>query len=125
MFSKFKTWLRQPTTIAGVAGLVATAAGSIAHVLTHDSTLALAAASIAGSAVAIAMPDNAAERTSIERLVSDSVTAVVTKHIASAVPLLATDVLAAVQAATSSADTAGAVTIATASPATNPTRTRA
>ncbi len=117
MIPKFTSWLHQPTTIAGLAGLVATAAGTIAHILTHDTTLALGAASIAGSAVAIAMPDNSAERTSIERLVSDSVTAVVTKHIASAVPLLATDALAALQAANSLATTTTAVAVASTTPA--------
>ena len=125
MPQKFTAWLRQPTTIAGLAGLVATAAGAIAHVVTHDTTLALGVASIAGSAIAIAMPDNSTERTSVERLVSDTVTALVTRHFASKVPLLTADALAAVQAALSPATTPIAVSVATAAPVVGPASTHA
>jgi hypothetical protein len=88
--------LKQPTTILGVAGLVGTTAGTIAHVLTHDMALAVGVATVAGSIVHILMPDNSGAQSSIEKLVTDAVTAGAQKRLAAAMPLLIQDGMAVV-----------------------------
>lgn len=95
-----KSWLKQPSTVTGMAGLATTIVWAIAHVTTHDTTIAIAAAGVAGSAVAIALPDNSAAKSSVEKLVTDAVQATVQHRVAAAIPTLAADALAAVQAMT-------------------------
>lgn len=88
--------LKQPSTILGIAGIVGTAAATIAHVLTHDMALAVGVATVAGSIVHVLMPDNSGAQSSVEKLVTDAVTAVATKKLAAAIPLLVSDAMGVV-----------------------------
>jgi hypothetical protein len=63
-------WLRQPTTIAGISGLVAT----IAALLTAQLSWAQALPLLAGAAVSMALPDNTSARQQAEALVSQIAT---------------------------------------------------
>lgn len=89
---------KQPSTILGIAGLIGTTAGTIAHILTRDMALSVGVATIAGSIVHIVMPDNSGAQSSIEKLVTDAVTAGAQKRLAAAMPLLIQDGLAVVNA---------------------------
>lgn len=89
---------KQPSTILGIAGLIGTTAGTIAHVLTRDMALSVGVATIAGSIVHIIMPDNSGAQSSVEKLVSDAVTAAAQKKLSDALPLLIQDGLAVVNA---------------------------
>ncbi len=60
------SWLRQPTTIAGISGLVAT----IAALATRQLTLAQALPLLAGASVSMALPDNTGARQAAETLAS-------------------------------------------------------
>src|ERR1700723_69229 len=92
--------LKQPSTILGIAGLIGTTAGTIAHILTRDMALSVGVATIAGSIVHIVMPDNSGAQSSIEKLVTDAVTAAAQKKLAAALPMLVQDGLAVVTALT-------------------------
>lgn len=89
-----KAWLAQPSTILGLGAFAATICGLIAHVLTHDTTAATAAGMAAFALVHIALPDNSAASSSVEKLVTDAVTAAAQKRLAAAIPMLVSDSMA-------------------------------
>lgn len=93
-----KSFLAQPSTILGLGTAAATIAGLIAHAITHDITVSAAAGGAAFALVHVALPDNSAAQTSIEKLTSDAVTAIVQKKLAASLPLLFTDGVAVAQA---------------------------
>ncbi len=90
----FKEWLTQPTTITGLGAAAATISGLIAHVITGDTTAAVAAGGAAYALVAVALPDNTAAANSIEKLITDAVTAAAQHKLAAALPMLIQDGLA-------------------------------
>lgn len=65
--NKLTGWLRQPSTIAGLSGLVAI----VCALLTGQIDWAQAAPLIAGAAVSIAMPDNTGARQAAQTLARD------------------------------------------------------
>ncbi|MFI4982710.1 MAG: hypothetical protein ACHQIO_20355 [Nevskiales bacterium] len=93
-----QAWLRQPTTVTGIAALIATAAGAVAQYLTGQATFAASAGGIAFAVTHLAMNDNSAAPSSVQKLVVDAVTAATQKHIVAALPQLVVDGLAAAQA---------------------------
>ena len=98
----------QPSTVVGLGNLAAAAfalvGGVVAHAIAHDpATTAYAAAglgTLAGGAVKIWLPDNSGAVSSVDTLVTDTVTAVASKHMAAALPSLVAESLAAMRAAT-------------------------
>jgi hypothetical protein len=92
--SKLTDWLKQPSTITGIAAFVGTAAGLIAHYLTHDATLSVTVGGLVYGAVHVVVPDNTAAASSAEKLVTDAVNAIVQKKVAAMVPQLAADAFA-------------------------------
>lgn len=91
-----KAWLNQPTTITGLGTAAATLSGLIAHVLTHDATTAVAAGGSAYALIHVVLPDNSGAASSVEKLVTDAVTAAAQKKLAAALPMLIQDGLAVV-----------------------------
>jgi len=112
--------LKQPSTILGIAGVISTISATVAHVLTHDTTITLAAGVIAGSIVHIAMPDNTGAQSSIEKLVTDAVTAAAQKRLAAAMPMLVQDGLAVMASFTAPAAPVTVTTTTVAAPAAAP-----
>lgn len=96
--ASFNAWRKQPTTILGIAGIVGTVSGYIAHALAHDITVTTAVGLSAASIVHIAMPDNSAAPSSVEKLAVDAVTAIATQKLAASIPLLVGDAVAVAQA---------------------------
>ena len=82
MLSKIIAWLKQPTSVAGESALV----GIATAIAGGQITLAQAAPLIAGAIAAIAFPDNTALK--------------------QATPMIATDVVAALMAATKASNAA-------------------
>lgn len=91
-----KEWLAQPTTITGIGTAAATISGLVAHVLTGDTTVSAAAGAAAYALVHVALPDNSAAASSVEKLVTDAVTAAAQRKLAAALPGLTQDGLAVV-----------------------------
>ncbi len=92
-------WLKQPTTVAGISGLIGTISALITHMIAHDGAWTLSAAGVAGSITAILLPDNSALKSSVEKLAGDAIQAVVRKEIAAALPVLAMDTIRVANAA--------------------------
>lgn len=115
--TSFKTWLSQPSTITGLGTAFATISGLVAHVITHDTTAAVAAGGAAFALVHVIMPDNSGAQSSIEKLVTDTVTAAAEKRLASALPLLIGDVMSVAGALTPAAATTTTTTTTVAAPA--------
>lgn len=88
--------LKQPSTILGIGAAAGTICGIVAHVLTHDTTIAAGAGAAAFAIVHVFMPDNSGAQSSVEKLVTDAVTAVATKKLAAAIPLLVSDAMGVV-----------------------------
>lgn len=95
-----KAWLAQPSTILGFGMAGATISGIVAHLATGSLTWTAGAAGIAGALIHIVMPDNSAAQTSIERLATDAITAIVQKKLTLALPTLFADAVAVEQAVT-------------------------
>lgn len=96
--ASIKAWLSQPSTILGLGTFGATVSGLVAHVLTHDTTVSVAAGTAAFALVHVILPDNSAAASSVEKLVTDAVTAAAQQKLASALPGLIQDGLAVVGA---------------------------
>ena len=95
-------YLKQPTTILGIAGFVGAVSTAVAHYLTGDVNASALLGVVIASAVHVVMPDNSGAPSSVEKLVTDAVTAAAQKRLAAAMPLLVSDgmnALAAFQAA--------------------------
>lgn len=92
-------WLKQPSTITGLAAFAGAAATAVAGILTHSTDLAAGIGAIAFAAVHVALPDNTTEAASVQKLVSDAVHAAVEKRLAASLPQLVSDVSAVVAAA--------------------------
>lgn len=72
-------FIRQPTTILGIAGLV----GTGVSLATHELTWAAAVPLMAGSAVAIAVPQKPAVAQDVQQAVTDGIAAVQKPGVAS------------------------------------------
>lgn len=92
----FKAWINQPSTILGLGTFGATVSALIAHVLTHDTTVSAASGAAAFALVHVVLPDNSGAASSVEKLVTDAVTAAAQKKLAAALPGLIQDGLAVV-----------------------------
>jgi hypothetical protein len=98
--ASIKSHLCDKTSIIGISGIVATAAGLVAHAMTHDITWSAAAFGILGSTMAVILPENKAAQSSIEKFVSDTVTAAAQKRLAAMLPTLIQDGMAVATALT-------------------------
>lgn len=96
--ASLKAWLATPSTILGCGMAAGTISGILAHVATGNLTWTFGAAGIVGALVHIAMPDNSAAQTSIEKLATDAITAIVQKRLTAALPTLFADAAAVEQA---------------------------
>ena len=79
-------YLKQPTTILGIAGFVGAVSTAVAHYLTGDVNASALFGIVIASAVHVAMPDNSGAPSSVEKLVTDAVTAAAQKRLADAMP---------------------------------------
>lgn len=93
-----KAWLAQPTTILGVGMAAATVSGILMHIATGSMTWTAGAVGIAGALVHIALPDNSAAATSIEKLATDVITAAVQQKLSAALPTIFADAGSVAQA---------------------------
>ena len=96
--SDVKAWLATPSTILGIGVAGATISGLVAHAMTGSISWTFGAAGIVGALVHIVLPDNSAAQTSIEKLATDAITAVVQKKLTAALPTLFADAVAVEQA---------------------------
>lgn len=102
----FKAWIRQPTTVNGLAALIglvsSLVAGILTHLLSHDpetvSYMAGAAGLFAGGVVNLVLPDNSAAQSTAEKIVSDAVAAAASRHLVQVLPSLVADGMAVVAA---------------------------
>lgn len=92
----FRAWLKQPTTINGIALLIAGSAGTIAGMLTHNVEIAAGAGVLAGGLVHVAMPDNSAAAASVSKLVTDIVRAELQHRLSASAPQLIADMMGVV-----------------------------
>lgn len=113
-------WMKQPTTVTGIAGFMATLAYAAAHLVSHDMPVATVLAGVAASLTAMILPDNSAAKTSIEQLVQDSVTAAANQHLAAALPALVQDAVAVVRSVSAVPATSPAVAPGAAAAPTSP-----
>lgn len=88
-----QTWLRQPTTITGIASLLGVAAGVAGHVLTGDMTAAAAAGAIAFAGTHMLVDDNT-KAAAVQTLVTDGVNAAISGHLRDRLPTLLKDAVA-------------------------------
>ena len=96
--ASIKAWLKQPSTIHGLGVAFGTVAGLVAQALTHDTTWSVAAGGSAYALMHVVLPDNSGAQSSIEKLVTDTVTAAAQKRLAEALPSLVQEGLAVVSA---------------------------
>lgn len=122
MAFNLKEHLAQPSTILGIGTAAAAISGIVAHVLTHDTTAAIGAGMAAFAIVQAVLPDNTAAQSSVEKLVTDVVTAAANKKLAAAIPLLVSDGMSVVAALSPQTQqtTVTTTTVATPAPAPAP-----
>jgi len=104
MTSRIKDWLRQPTTIHGIGVVAATAAGIGAYYATGNPMTAAALAGSAFGVIATLMNDTSTDKSRVEALVSDAVTAVATQRLGPMLPQLVADASRALQPDSASAN---------------------
>lgn len=89
------TWLRQPTTVLGLGTLGGTVTAAMAHyAIGGNAALSLGVGSIAFAMVHLVVNDNSVAPSKVETLVTDAVTAIVSKNLAAALPGLLKDGMA-------------------------------
>jgi len=66
---KLSTWVRQPTTVAGISALLGTAVA----VLLGQMSFAAAVPLVAGAAVSMVLPDNSAARQQVSTVAEEIV----------------------------------------------------
>ena len=94
-WQKIRALLRQPTTIHGLAVILGGGAAAAAHLLAGNTVVDGIAAVVLYAATNVIVSDNSADIRPVEKLVEDAMTAIVTRRVAEALPLLAADVEAA------------------------------
>ncbi len=111
MNQKIADRLRQPTTVQGIALVVAALAGYGAFIVSHGAPGAVVgAASAAAGLVMSFLDDNSADKGSVEKLVDRTAQAALSNHLSSVTPDIVAQVLAALQAQAQPAPT-GAVAL--------------
>lgn len=91
MNAKFARWIKQPTTINGLAAAATAVVGATAQALTHNASLSAPIALAAGGLVAVLLPDNSAEVKPVETFVTDTFNAAVAGALRQRLPLLLGD----------------------------------
>lgn len=86
-----KDWIKQPTTIHGIAALVTSVVGATAQVLTHEASISAPVALAVGGLVALLLPDSTAEVKPVEQFVTDTVNAAVAGAVRQRLPILLSD----------------------------------
>lgn len=86
-----KAYLKQPTTIHGIAYLAATVAAVGTYFLTKSVPEAATVFGGIIGVVNVGMPDNSALPTDVEKLVVDALTAAAQKKFADAIPTVMAD----------------------------------
>jgi len=84
-------WLKQPTTIHGIAGAAGLTVAYGAYYVTRSPEIAIAAGGYTANAVCMAINDNSADKNSVEKLITDGINAVVAKHVNEMLPQLGAD----------------------------------
>lgn len=78
-------FFRQPTTVLGIAVLAGAASGVGTYLATHSVIEAQGVGGAIAGAVLMAMQDNSADKSSVEKLVSDAIVAVATRRLTPAI----------------------------------------
>jgi hypothetical protein len=97
-WKKIKAWLRQPTTIHGLAVVLGGVAAAVAHLFAANAVVDGISAVVLYAATNVIVSDNSADIVSVEKLVEDAVTAILTRRLAEKLPVLAADAEAALAA---------------------------
>jgi putative NADH-flavin reductase len=84
-------WVRQPSTITGLASAAATIVGGAVYHFTASPAQSLASVGIVFSAFHVAINDNSALPSDVEKLAIDAATAAASKKLAAAIPALFAD----------------------------------
>lgn len=87
-------WVRQPSTITGLATAVATIVGGAVYYVTASPSETLAAVGVVFSVVHIGINDNSALPSDVEQLAIDAATAAAGRKLADAIPKLFADTAA-------------------------------
>lgn len=95
-WAAFAKWARQPTNIHAFGVIAAGVAGAIAQLAGHDPRIDAVCAVVVYVATHLAINDNSADPSSVEKLVEDAVTAIVQNKVNASIPVLTADVEAAV-----------------------------
>jgi hypothetical protein len=103
-------FLRQPTTVLGIAVLAGAASGVGTWFAAHSIIEAQGVGGAIAGAILVAMQDNSGDRSSVEKLVSDAIVAVATRRLT---PAIIADVQQVFAAPTAPAPAAPAVTTTT------------
>lgn len=91
--SNVRAWLRQTSSIHGIAALAGTGAAATAHFVAHVSIAesATIAGTVAGI-VCLLMGDNTGNSSSVERLVFDAATGAAERRLNQMIPTIAADI---------------------------------
>lgn len=111
MNANFTNWLRQPSTVVGIAAAIATVAHTLAAAITHQMSWPVALGGAVFALAAMGLPDNSAAQRSARQLTEDLVTAAVRHRLAQAAPELLGDGASLVQAIAAAAPKAAPVAV--------------
>lgn len=92
-----KKILFQPSTITGIATLIAALGGGVVMWTTKDVSLAAGLGAFVFGVVHIMLPDNTSAPTTLEKLITDTLTAAAQHRLMAAVPVLVADVAASMK----------------------------
>ncbi len=107
-----RDWLRQPTTIHGIALLAATAAGVGMWFYSHSAGDAVAIGSGLAGVIMVALPDNSGDKSSVSRMIEDTVKMLATKQYVQMAPVIMADLQAMLTPAHTATTTVSATTTA-------------
>jgi hypothetical protein len=93
----FQMWVRQPTTIAGLAALVGSIGGAVAHFWAGEPVSGATVGGLVASAVLLFVNDNTVAKNA-GTLVTDAVDAAVSRHFNDRMPTLINDAVVLEQA---------------------------
>ena len=101
--TSLQAWIRKPTNVIGISSGIGIVAHMIAQATAGQIGWPVAIGGIAFSIVCVAIPDNSGAQSSVEKLVTDAVTAAMQKKVSAAIPSLVQDGMAVFTAFTAPA----------------------
>lgn len=97
-FASIKSWLQQPTTVAGMAILVGAAATAVAHLFAATPYVTFICGLVMSALTLAGIKDNSAASKPLEKLIEDAVNGYVANRIAGVLPVLIAEGPAAIAA---------------------------